>query len=88
MTEQDWKFPDSRFLAYVLGPVERTDPALFIVLNAAVEPVTATFPKLAEYRQWLSVIDTTNERRMSERHAAGASLQVPPRAVLVFASEP
>src|SRR6185295_12050521 len=32
MTEDDWNFPESRFLSYVLGPIERGQAPLFIVL--------------------------------------------------------
>jgi glycogen operon protein len=67
MTEQDWKFPDGRFLAYVLGPVEPGQPALFIVLNAAPEPITASFPKLPEYGRWLAVLDTVRRGQVQRR---------------------
>ena len=35
MTEQDWNFPEGRFLAYALGPLQQGKPPLYIVLNAA-----------------------------------------------------
>ena len=39
MTEQDWNFPEGRFLAYVLGPDEQGQAPIFIVLNAAPEAI-------------------------------------------------
>src|SRR3979490_1359613 len=33
MTEQDWNFPEGRFLSYVLGPQGPGKEALFVVLN-------------------------------------------------------
>jgi glycogen operon protein len=87
MTERDWKFPDSRFLAYVLGPPEPGQPALFIVLNAAAEAIDATFPKLAEYSRWLPVLDTVNAIQVGKLHAYGESFQAPPRCVLAFSGE-
>ena len=47
MTEQDWKFPEGRFLAYVLGPVDEYPP-LFIVLNSAPEAIEFTLPTIPE----------------------------------------
>ena len=40
MKEQDWNFPEGRFLAYVLGPAEPGHVPIFIVLNAAPEATT------------------------------------------------
>ena len=39
MTESDWNFPEGRFLAYVLGPMEQGQAPIFIVLNAAPEEI-------------------------------------------------
>ena len=87
MTETDWNFPDGRFLAYVLGPLQPAQPALFIVLNAAAETIEATFPKIAEYSRWLPVLDTVNRIEAGKEYASGTSIVVPPRSVLVFSGE-
>jgi isoamylase len=87
MTEKDWNFPDGRFLAYALGPLQPGQPALFIVLNAAAQAIDATFPTLAEYSRWLPVLDTVNKIEPGKQHAPGATIAVPPRAVLVFSGE-
>jgi isoamylase len=34
MKEEDWKFPEGQFLAYVLGPLEPGRRPIFIVVNA------------------------------------------------------
>jgi glycogen operon protein len=39
MKEADWEFPEGRFLAYVLGPLEQGQRPIFIVLNAAPEEI-------------------------------------------------
>ncbi len=46
MTEDDWNFPEGRFLAYALGPVEDSPATLFVVLNAAPEAIEFTLPRL------------------------------------------
>ena len=53
MTEPDWNFPEGRFLAYVLGPLEQAEPPIFIVLNAAPEAIEFKLPKIAEYKSWM-----------------------------------
>src|SRR5206468_10837274 len=34
MKQQDWNFPEGRFLSYVLGPVEQAKEPIFIVLRS------------------------------------------------------
>src|SRR5262249_12299898 len=55
MKEADWKFPDGRFLAYVLAPMEPEQAPIFIVLNAAPEEIGFKLPKMPEYRSWQQV---------------------------------
>ena len=50
MKEQDWNFPEGRFLAYVLGPIEQGRAPIFIVLNAAPEAIAFKLPKMPEYK--------------------------------------
>ena len=85
MTEQDWKFPDGRFLAYVLGPLVSGQPPLFIVLNAAPEEIAFKLPKMPEYRSWQQVLNTTESQQASADFAPGAETKAPPRSVLAFA---
>jgi len=85
MKEDDWKFPDGRFLAYVLGPMEPGQPPIFIVLNAAPEEIAFKLPKMPEYRSWQQVLNTTEVRQAGGGFASGADTKAPPRSVLAFA---
>ncbi len=85
MTQTDWTFPDGRFLAYVLGPVEPEQAPIFIVLNAAPEEIGFTLPRLAEYKTWQRVLDTTEAQQKEIDFASGAELKAPPRSVLAYA---
>src|ERR1700753_3929475 len=46
MTIDDWKFPEGRFLAYVLGPMEPGQPPIFVVLNAAPEEIAVALAQM------------------------------------------
>jgi glycogen operon protein len=85
MKEADWNFPEGRFLAYVLGPMEQGQAPIFIVVNAAPEEIAFTLPKLAEYKNWQQVLNTTAAAQTSAHVASGAESKAPPRSVLAFA---
>ena len=72
MTESDWKFPDGRFLAYVLGPMEQGHAPIFIVLNAAPEEIAFKFPEMPEYKNWQQVLNTTEDVQAAADFAAGS----------------
>ena len=59
MKEADWNFPEGRFLAYVLGPMEQGQAPIFIVLNAAPEEIAFKLPQMPEYKNWQQVLNTT-----------------------------
>ena len=61
MKEADWNFPEGRFLAYVLGPMEQGQAPIFIVLNAAPEEIAFKLPKMPEYKNWQQVLNTTED---------------------------
>ena len=61
MTPEDWNFPESRFLAYVLGPAEPSQAPIFIVLNAAPEDIAFQLPKLPEYKTWRQLLNTAED---------------------------
>ena len=46
MGEEDWKFPEGRFLAYVLAPPPTGGEPLFLVFNAAPEAIEVTLPSM------------------------------------------
>jgi isoamylase len=88
MTEQDWNFPEGRFLSYVLGPVQQTDAPLYIVLNAAPQTIEFMLPALAEYKRWTPCLQTVREPRLGGELPAGSKAQAPPRSILVFSGAP
>ena len=85
MTEQDWNFPEGRFLAYVLGPVEQGQAPIFIVLNAAPEAIAFKLPKVPEYKNWQQVLNTADSEQTTAHFASAADAEAPPRSVLAFA---
>ena len=85
MKELDWKFPEGRFLSYVLGPMEQGQAPIFIVLNAAPEEIAFKLPKMTEYKNWQLVLDTTDDKQATTALASGADTKAPPRSVLAFA---
>ncbi|MGB3867485.1 MAG: glycogen debranching protein GlgX [Xanthobacteraceae bacterium] len=85
MAPEDWNFPESRFLAYVLGPGEPEAAAIFIVLNAAPEDIAFHLPKLPEYTRWRQVLTTAGDAAEQPEFAAGGEALAPARSVLAFA---
>jgi glycogen operon protein len=88
MTEQDWAFPDGRFLSYVLSSNETDGNPLFIVLNAAPEGIPFKLPKLTEYKSWRQVLNTADDKLSIAILPPGADVDAPPRSVLAFAGTP
>jgi isoamylase len=85
MTEQDWNFPEGRFLAYVLSPTQEGQPPIFIVLNAAPEEIAFTLPKLPEYKTWQLVLNSAEAKQTVMRLPAASETKAPARTVLAFA---
>jgi len=85
MQEQDWNFPEGRFLAYVLGSTEEGQAPIFIVLNAAPEAIAFKLPKMPEYRNWQQVLNTADSKQTVADFAPGSDANAPPRTVLAFA---
>ncbi|MGH6677722.1 MAG: glycogen debranching protein GlgX, partial [Bradyrhizobium sp.] len=84
MQEADWNFPESRFLAYVLGPAEQGQPPIFIVLNAAPEEIAFKLPKMAEYKSWRQVLNTTEAKLPTSEFGSGVDAKAPPSSVVAF----
>jgi len=83
MTEQDWNFPEGRFLAYVLGPVDG-QPSLFIVMNSAPEAIEFILPNIPEYNTWTAILNTAPGAILGQNLPAGWKSQAPGRTVLVY----
>jgi glycogen operon protein len=58
MQEDDWNFPEGRFLAYFLAAPEAAGQPLFMVLNAASEDIAVTLPVWPELGSWTRILDT------------------------------
>ena len=86
MTEQDWNFPEGRFLSYVLGPVEKADAPLYVVLNAAPQTIEFTLPTLGPYSRWTPCLETSSQ--LGGEMTSGAKAHAPPRSILVFSGSP
>jgi isoamylase len=85
MKEQDWNFPEGRFLSYVLGPADAGGEPIFIVLNAALEQIAFHLPKMPDYARWQLVLNTVELKQMPADFVSGAETKAPPRTVLAFA---
>jgi isoamylase len=85
MTEPDWNFPEGRFLAYALGPLEPSKPPIYIVLNASPEAIELLLPTLPGSRSWTLLLDTAAPDQNEAALDSGAKWQAPARSVLVFA---
>lgn len=72
MTEQDWNFPEGRFLSYLLAPVQHGEATLYIVLNAAMATIGFTLPDLSEYRRWTALLDTAWKQRPGEEFGSAS----------------
>jgi glycogen operon protein len=84
MTEQDWTYPNGRFLAYVLGPLERGGAPLYIVLNAASETVSFTLPVFPDCSRWILLFRTAGDVADEPSLDAGMRIRAPACSVLVF----
>jgi glycogen operon protein len=87
MSDEDWNFPESRFLAYVLAAAAGSEGPLYIVLNGADEPVEITGPEWPDVGQWQRLLDTSDGAEPAVL-AVGARWNSPPRSVLAFFGKP
>jgi isoamylase len=86
MHEKDWNFPEGRFLSYLLGPLRRGSPHLFIVLNAAPQAIAFKLPIIADADHWEMLLDTTHPSG-APSHAAYRFTHAPARSLLVFVAK-
>jgi isoamylase len=88
MTEQDWNFPEGRFLSYVLGAVRDGDAPLYVVLNAAPQAIEFMLPNLPPYSRWTACLDTSTPPRLGAELTSGSKAHAQPRSILVFSGSP
>ena len=84
MAEQDWHFPEGRFLSYVLGPLRQRESPLYLVFNAAKETIEFTLPVLPEYTRWSMLLETAPQSRAGGEFTSGSKLEARPRSILAF----
>ena len=85
MTEEDWSFAEGRFLSYVLAPVVAGGEPLFIVLNAAQQPVEFMLPEWPGVGAWTVVLDTGEDGERIEDGKPGEQRHARPLTVIAFA---
>lgn len=64
-----------------LGPLEQAQAPIFIKANAAPEEIGIA-PKIAEYKSWMRVLNTTEGQQTNVEFISGAETRAPPRSVL------
>jgi isoamylase len=84
MTENDWKFPNGSFLAYVLEGT--TSGPLYVMLNAAPEAIAFKTPPWPGCRAWKPLLDTTALDGMptGAMLSIGEMSESPPASIMVF----
>ena len=80
MTETDWRFPDARFLAYLLRGSRQP---LLVMFNGHHEALEFSFPRSAGVDRWQVAISTANDTASSEE-TAEKQYAVPPRSIVVM----
>ena len=58
MREEDWHFPEGRFVAYVLAPLSHDGEALLLAFNATPDEIEVTFPPWPNVARWTRVLDS------------------------------
>ena len=86
--EQDWQFPEGRFLAYVLAAVDGSPAPLFIVLNSTTEPIVFVLPDCPDCAKWERKLATVEDASGQSAFEPNAKAEAPPRSVTVFAGTP
>jgi glycogen operon protein len=90
MTEEDWNFPEGRFIAYVLAAPEQNGEPLFLVFNGASEGIDVALPEWNGVKRWTAVLNTTSELVLADgaTEPPGTVLTAPATSILVFAGLP
>jgi isoamylase len=90
MKDEDWNFPEGRFIAYVLAAPEAGGEPLLVVFNSGADPIPITLPSWPSVARWSSVLDTFNNAVLAEQvvEAPGAQLTAPAASILAFAGKP
>ena len=87
MSDEDWNFPEGRFVSYVLAAVEGSEGPLYIVLNGSDIAVEITGPQWPDVGQWRQVLDTSDGAEIPVLRV-GEQAQAQARTVVAFAGKP
>jgi glycogen operon protein len=87
MTDEDWNFPNGRFLAYMLGAQSQAGVPLYVALNAADDPIEATLPTVEGLNGWREELNTTPDAGERQWNA-DAKVEIAPRSVVVLSGRP
>jgi glycogen operon protein len=87
MTEEDWAFAEAHYLSYVLAPMAPSGAPLFIVLNAAAEPVEFVLPHWPGIATWSRLLSTVADHhdRGGVKLRVGTKRMAPSHSVTAFA---
>jgi isoamylase len=58
MKQDDWYFPDARFLAYSIGPLDASGVPILIVINGSAEAIALKLPSWRTYAGWRCAFST------------------------------
>jgi glycogen operon protein len=86
MAEADWKFPEGRFLSYVLAANEDGGRPLYIVLNAARHDIEFAFPAWPNASSWTPILDTSEQVEAGGKQ--GEKSKAPQLSVIVYEGRP
>src|SRR4029079_15294075 len=90
MKGEDLRFPEGRFLAYVLGATNVNGEPLFVVFNASPEGIEVNLPAWPGVEHWSRVLDTNANLVLAESapDAPGTRVTAPPVSILAFTGRP
>jgi glycogen operon protein len=87
MSDEDWNFPEGRFVAYALAAAEGSEGPLYIVLNGSDIAVEITGPQWPDVGQWQQVLDTSDGAEIPILRV-GENAHAQARTVIAFVGKP
>jgi glycogen operon protein len=90
MSEEDWHFPEGRFLAYVLAPPDPSGEPLLLIFNATPGIIEVALPSWLHVAHWSRVLDTATGLVLAEDGAESpkAKVKAQPSSIMGFAGKP
>ena len=88
MTDEDWNFPDGKFVSYILAAPSEGGAPLYIILNGADHDVEVIFPAWDGSPKWKNLLDTGNGEPQTILGDTGSPWTIRPRSIVVFEGQP